>query len=510
MSVIKLDNRKNLATGDMLKRHLQNGKKVIMKAKLREWENNGRRGQKPTHLSPLEVAEVLTNHIYFALFDKDVNRDIAMYDAKEGLYVQGLGDIYTLIHYIEPNFNENKAKDVIFHIKNLTRDERIMEKTIDKNLIPVNNGIFNLTTGKLEPFSPEYVFTTKVQTNYVENPTHPTFDDGWSIEQFMKEISDNDAEIEQLLWEVLNECVNGAYTRKKAIFMVGSGNNGKGTFQDLIINLVGRNNVAMKKANEFDERFGMSDLIGKSVVIGDDVAPDTYIPDSSNFKSIITADPVNIEAKHKPSYMETLITTIIQSTNGMPKFRDKTHGLLRRIIIVPFNAQFSNRNKENFKIKEEYIKNQQVLEYILYKVLNMKHFDKFIIPQASQNALKSYQKENDPVFEFYDEIVKNWETDTIIKPVAYEVYCMFCEDNGYTPLGSKKFSRSLFEFMGEDWEDKTKRISETPVRTTVPYDNYIKKFHLGKYSTWVGDPLIKKPEVHRCFVRKQPLYEEQE
>lgn len=510
MSVIKLDNRKNLATGDMLKRHLQNGKKVIMKAKLREWENNGRRGQKPTHLSPLEVAEVLTNHIYFALFDKDVNRDIAMYDAKEGIYVQGLGDIYTLIHYIEPNFNENKAKDVIFHIKNLTRDERIMEKTIDKNLIPVNNGIFNLTTGKLEPFSPEYVFTTKVQTNYVENPTHPTFDDGWSIGGFMKEISDNDEEIEQLLWEVLNECVNGAYTRKKAIFMVGSGNNGKGTFQELITNLVGRNNVAMKKANEFDERFGMSNLVGKSVIIGDDVAPDTYISDSSNFKSVITADPVNIELKHQGIYSEKLITTVIQSTNGMPKFHDKTHGLLRRIIIVPFNAEFSNRNKENFKIKEEYIKNQQVLEYILHKVLNMKPFDRFTIPKASEQALNTYQKDNDPVFEFYKEIVENWETDTIIKPIVYEVYEMFCEDNGYTALGKRKFLRYLYSFMRNEWEDKPKHTSETPVRTTVPYDNYIKKFHLGKYSTWVGDPLIKKPETYRCFVRKQSLYDEQE
>ena len=50
----------------------------------------------------------------------------------------------------------------------------------------------------------------------------------------------------------------------------------------------------------------------------------------------------------------------------MPKFKDKTGGTLRRLLIVPFNANF-NGIKENLKIKEDYIKNQQVLEYVLYK-----------------------------------------------------------------------------------------------------------------------------------------------
>ena len=79
--------------------------------------------------------------------------------------------------------------------------------------------------------------------------------------------------------------------------MVGDGNNGKGTFQELLTNLIGKKNIATLKVNEFDHRFKMSLLEGKTAVIGDDVPVGVYIDDGSNFKSVVTGDYVSVEFK---------------------------------------------------------------------------------------------------------------------------------------------------------------------------------------------------------------------
>src|SRR5699024_7983881 len=189
--------------------------------------------------------------------------------------------------------------------------------------ISVQNGVFNLKTKQLEPFTPDYVFTTKIETSYKENPINPIIN-GWDVETWLQSIASNDSEIVHLLWQVINDALNGNYSRKKAIFLVGDGNNGKGTFQELITNLIGMKNIATLKVNQFEERFQLASLEGKTAVIGDDVPANVYIDDSSNFNSVVTGDVVQVEIKNKQPYNARYRCCVIQSTNGMPKFRNKS------------------------------------------------------------------------------------------------------------------------------------------------------------------------------------------
>src|SRR5699024_2455855 len=310
---------------------------------------NGKKGRKPITISPARCSVILPEYINFVLFDLEENTRLAMYLPSEGIYTQNATRIKRVISWLEPKLNNAKAEEVIYHLTNSTD---VVEKTESRYLIPVENGVFNLKTKTLEPFSPEYVFTTKISTPYIENPVNPVID-GWDVENWLNSIACEDSEIESLLWQVINDSLNGNYSRKKTIFLIGGGNNGKGTFQELVTNLIGFRNVATLKVNEFDEDFKLSELEGKTVVIGDDVPAGVYIDDSSNFNSVVTGDRVLVNVKNKPMYSTVFKCGVIQSTNGMPKFRNKTDGTIRRLVIVPFNANF-NGGKENFKIKDKY------------------------------------------------------------------------------------------------------------------------------------------------------------
>ncbi|KTW21953.1 DNA primase [Staphylococcus xylosus] len=453
------------------------------------WIENDRKGRKPTTISTNRCAYILNKHLTFILFDFEENTKLAMYQVREGIYTQNTTIIKRVISYLEPKHNSNKADEVIYHLINMVD---IKEKTNSPYLIPVKNGVFNRKTKQLESFTPDYVFTTKIDTPYEVQSSVPIID-GWNIEQWMEDIACNDKQVVKLLWQVVNDALNGNYTRKKAIFLVGDGNNGKGTFQELLSNIIGYNNIASLKVNEFDERFRLSTLEGKTAVIGDDVPVGVYVDDSSNFKSVVTGDSVLVEFKNKPLYRATFKCTVIQSTNGMPSFKDKTAGTLRRLLIVPFNANF-NGTKENFKIKEDYVKNERVLKYILYKSINL-DFETFDIPDVSEKMLEIFKEDNDPVYGFKVNMFDQWTVRKVPKYIVYAFYKEYCDENGHNPYSSNKFFKQFESYLEDYWKTDAQRRYETEELSKSIYNfndnrNYIEPIEGGKnYKSYENEKL---------------------
>lgn len=470
-----------LPVGNELKEALQQRRYKELEEIHKAWEAEGKNGRKPGTISTIRCAMVLKEYVNFIVFDLEENTKLSMYLADEGIYTQNTTLIQRVISWLEPRHNKVKADEVMYYLKN---NSDVKEKTNSRYLIPVKNGVFNLENKQLEKFTPDYVFTSKVNTNYYDNPALPNIN-GWNVEEWIKEIACYDGEIVRLLWQVINDSLNGNYTRKKAIFLVGEGNNGKGTYQELLSNLIGSNNIATLKANEFDERFRLSVLQGKTAVIGDDVPPNVYIDDSSSLKSVITGDTVSVEQKNQPLYSASFKCTVIQSTNGMPKFRDKTAGVLRRFIIVPFKADFEVQ-AENSDIKDDFIKRPEVLEYVLNKAINL-DFETFDIPKVSMQALDEFKQDNDPVYEFKSEVFDMWNIPEVPKNLVYAYYKEFCEENGYKSLSVRKFHNEFKKHLSSNWQTETQAKF-----TEEKLNRYIGNIKDNKYVEW-NYPDSRKP-----------------
>src|SRR5699024_1488015 len=188
---------KKLSSTDLKKALQIRGREEIARAQL-EWEMNGKKGGKPTRLSPLSCSLILPEYVDFILFDLEENTRVAMYQPHEGTYTRNTTLIKRVISWLEPNLNNNKAEEVIYH---LTNNAEVKEPTVSRHLIPVKNGVFNLQTKQLEPFSPNHVFTSKISTPYVESPIKPVID-GWDIDKWLSSIACGDKEVVNLLWQV--------------------------------------------------------------------------------------------------------------------------------------------------------------------------------------------------------------------------------------------------------------------------------------------------------------------
>ena len=91
---------------------------------------------------------------------------------------------------------------------------------------------------------------------------------------------------------------------------------------------------------------------------------------------------------------------MVQCVNEMPRIKDKSGSFYRRLLIVPFDKCFTGKEREY--IKGDYLKRSEVLEYVLYRALNM-DFYKFSNPHVCKSLLNEYTEYNDPVQEFFQE-----------------------------------------------------------------------------------------------------------
>lgn len=349
------------------------------------------------YVPPRTIADILKRYVIFAVIgkkEKDFEKaNLAYYDLDDGIYKYNVTNIQKLIIAVERSTSIKQRRETMEYLRLEAQRKRPSD---DSNLIIVGNGVFNKKTKKLEPYNPRYIFTSKISTNYNPQAQEPDFK-GWSLSEWFKDIAENDKDKEKLLWQSLACSINPNLTPDVAIFLVdnGQGRTGKSTFERLLENLVGIDNHAPLKLKEFEEDFKLANAQGVKLIIGDDNNPNDYNKTSENFKRVATGETVLINPKGQPPFSTQFNCFIVQSMNGLPRFKDDSDALLRRIKIIKFNHQYNDKTA-NKDIKEKYIKDKRLLEWILSKVIIM-DFDFMTDTEESRQEIKELKIANDPV-----------------------------------------------------------------------------------------------------------------
>lgn len=376
------------------------------------------------------IAKFLLKHI--PIIKSGVNEDTALlffYDFSKGIYTSNDDYIKTCIKKIEIRYKLTKLKDITEDLRANTRFRK--PQRLDY-LIAVGNGLFNTKTKALEPFDPKHFITAKVDTNYnIHALTNYELikDTYFNFDQWLKSIACNDDEIVTLLWQLINEAINPNKTRRKIAIMLGNGTNGKSTFRQMLINLIGDTNISVSTPHELQSRFGLTSLEGKICNYGDEVGTKP-LDEMDKLKSISSGESVNYERKNKDVRNYDFKTLLMFNSNEIPPIKDKSDAVLNRLLIIPFKANFEGVKDES--IKDEKLNNKIILEYILYTALHLE-FDKFIISEAVQKQLLNYRKENDSVFSFMLYYMDKGFHHVSCFPVRYltDDYENFCYENGY-------------------------------------------------------------------------------
>ena len=401
---------------------------------------------------------------------------------EEGLYHFDVSDtaIKRLINQYTFSAKRNDQNEVLNYLK---VHAPVKKRNSNCDLIAVKNGIFDFRRKVLIPFSPDTVFTTKLKVNYNPNATNVVIhnsDDGtdWDFDSWIMEVAD-DQEIAEVLMQVISASVRPKVPFNKAVFFYSrQGNNGKGTICQLIRNLWGDQNCCSLSVADFEKEFMLTPILNASIVLGDENPVGYTLDNADKFKQCITHDPVEVNIKFQQPKKYRFWGLIIECINEILRFKDKTGSMARRELIIPFSKSFTGAERKY--IKTDYIARTEVLEYVLFKALNMNFYD-FSEPQACKDALIDQREMNDPIRQFWVEVKDQFVWDLLPREFLYDLFKGWVKKNipNCHIKGKRNFMDELADIVMEDndWQYTgsnqvrvTKAMEDTPEPLIAAYN----------------------------------------
>lgn len=397
----------------------------------------GRKWKSMHDLSAAQIADIMARKYHIALISTSENpmddsQDVLAVYCEEGplrgIYVESDSIMDKLMEEVAYDFPVRYYADV----RRILRT-RVPRKDLcrDRDLIAVNNGIFDYKNKVLLDFSPDLVFLSKSAVDYNPGASCVTIhnsDDGtdWDVDTWMDELSD-DPDIVQLLWQILGAIIRpNVDWDKSAWFYSESGNNGKGTLCELMRQLCGGSSYVSLPLSDMGVDFKLEPLIHASAIIVDENDVGTFIDKAANLKAIITGDMLSINRKFKIPVTYRFRGFMVQCLNEMPKIRDKSDSFFRRQLFIPFEKCFTGAERKY--IKHDYLHRTEVLEYVLYKVLHMDYYE-LVVPARCEEALNEYRLYADPVYAFLNEMMDQFVWDLLPWAFLYDLYCAWYKQN---------------------------------------------------------------------------------
>lgn len=405
----------------------------------------------PQELSPAQIADIML-HIYHirninyiglnAGQEFDILNIYKEYGENEGIYVSDEYEFIRIIRDFNYMIDTKKIKEVFEILK--VRSERV-EICSDRDLVAVNNGIFNYKTKILHPFSPDYVFISKCRVKYNPAATNPILhnskdNSNWDVESWIRDLFPDGSDIPDTIWQIMGAMIRPNVNWGKTCWFVSEkGCNGKGSLCVLMRNLVGEKSCASLSLEDFNDKYRPSDLIGKQANICDENSVGTYIDKAAVLKAIITNDPFVAERKFRHPISIRFSGMLLECLNEMPRVKDRSESFYRRLLFIPFLKSFTE--KERSYIKSDYLNRTDVLEYVLYKLLHTNYY-KITEPASCRDALNRYKVYNDPVRDFLVEVMEEANWECIPSDILYEMYKGWLKINN--PNGSAQGRNTFY------------------------------------------------------------------
>lgn len=364
-----------------------------------------------------------------------INNQLHIY--KDGIYENGYKEIETeMIQYI-PNLKKTQRREVLDYMELITEQKQMSEA----NLIAFENGVYDIVSDELKPFSSDMVITNKIPWNYNPDAYFELAD------STLNRLSCGDVEIRALLEECIGYCFYRRNELGKAFILTGDKSNGKSTFLDCIKAILGEQNISALDLKELGDRFNTSMMFGKLANIGDDIGDD-FLQGSqvSIFKKIVTGNRIKAERKGQDPFEFNPYVKLLFSANDIPRMKDKSGAVLRRLVIIPFNAIFGKNDPDYDPFIKYKLVQQDSIEYLIrLGVEGLKRViinDEFTKSEKVKSQLDEYEEENNPIIAFIAdtgvEMIENEPTNEV-----YKRYQVFCADNSMQPMSNIVFSKQI-------------------------------------------------------------------
>lgn len=436
---------------------------------LKEAEKLGEEEQKKILLNELEKKwEICDDSLFIAAFEADAkkaihyfskrlfkeksyyafedNRELIVYQKDEGIYIQNaeIAVAQEVEKRIEEKATIHQVLEIVEKIKRMRMVSRGILNEQPLHLKPVGNGLLNIKTMKLEPFSDEYIFLTKTPANFIPGEDCPKF------KKFLKEVTSDKEKnpieknvqiVKQWMgYSLLNDC-----RFEKAMLLYGRGGNGKSVLLKVIRKFLGERNVTSIALQYLEtNNFALSRFFGKSANIFTDL-PKKALEQTSKFKMVVSGDPATAEKKGKESFEFIPVTKQMFSCNEVPRTPDMADAFFDRWIILKFLHDFRSSTERIEKLEDTFL--EEMPGILNFAVEGLKEIlaEGFVKHMTRAEIMDFWLRHSDSIASFNLDMVEKNLGGEELKEDVFNTYKSYCLIKGYSADEQNAFWRHFQE-----------------------------------------------------------------
>lgn len=323
-----------------------------------------------------------------------------------------------------------------------------------RNMISFRNGLLDLDAlvehGRTELIEHTPSWWSLASLPYDYDPSAPI---GPQWTNFLQRNLAGDEKTIECLQEWMGYCLLPNTDHHKFLMMIGDGANGKSVFCAVVEAMLGEENVSHVPLELFGQRFALGPTLGKLV----NMATETHDIDriaEGHLKQFTDGSKMTFDRKGLPAVEARPTAKLMIATNSPPRFTDKSMGLWRRMIVLPFTVEIGRDERILGLDKPDWWTRREgelpgVFNWAVEGLRRLLTAVEFTVPEASETTKEEYRQDTNPAREFLVETYVACDPNAVSSPAGllvsevYGAYRKWCETNGYKQMGARTFGKEV-------------------------------------------------------------------
>jgi putative DNA primase/helicase len=267
----------------------------------------------------------------------------------------------------------------------------------------------------------------------------------------MKYNTNENQEMLDLLQEVGGYIVSGANPGwlQKFFILFGDGENGKTSFAYAIQACIGKENNGAASPKDLSSKEGRASLVGKLFNYFDELPKNLL--QSDTLKYLATGAPIEYRNLYSSSVVATFPAKLMFSANTMPKNNDATHGMIRKIVILPFFRKIPKKMQIPIpELKDMFTKEAAgIFNHFYEGYQRLKKINSFTQCAVVDDMVEEFRISSDSVLEWSQNNLVKEDDKFVGSTLAYDTYKGWCINNGKQHKSTTNFGITMSKLYGK-------------------------------------------------------------
>jgi P4 family phage/plasmid primase-like protien len=383
------------------------------------------------------------------------------------------------------------TRDIVANVIQATSSMQILSSEIELNSlidssgrrsgsqqpqwIAMKNGILDLGAlladeeDELRPHTSDWFSTVCLPYEYSLDAECPQW------EAFLKRNLEDDRERIAVLQEWFGYCLIPSTDYQKFLFMEGEGSNGKSVALAVMEAMIGKSNCSHVSLEDFNSEFMLGNLLGRLLNFSNECSEIDNAAEGK-LKAMTSGDPMTFNRKNLSPIECTPYARLVLSGNSRPRFSDKTFGLWRRMICMPWRVTIEDDEKiigmDKTRWWEQSGELPGVFNWAVVGLARLLQQRKFSESKVIMDATNSYRLEMNPTKLFLQTNYTAGPKDScwVGCNTIFDQYKGWATENGYRPVSDGTFGKELKKHFKHSerkrlrFSDGTRQYAYTGIR----------------------------------------------